>query len=192
MRTPLTIAFAVVAGVHCSAPPYSSDEVATDEPTSTSTDGPSRAQPISGNEPAANGEGDDARWAIKAQGLPDTLFTSTVRGDDGSLYATGTFAGWLTVGRDTLKSKGENDVVLVRLDANGHIAWVKSIGSTLQERGPKVTFVDGTVRILAETEGEVDCGSGDMGKWSSGMFFYCLYDVDGTPLNGGTFPTGAP
>lgn len=189
MRTLVTAAIAVVAGVHCSAPSYSgggedvsTDEIATEE-ASPSTGTPKRAE---------NSESEDPRWGIKAEGLPPTLFTTTVRGDDGALYAAGTFTGWLTLGNDTLKSKGANDVVLVRLDANGNITWVKSIGSTLQERSPKVTFVDGTVRILAETEGQVDCGSGEMGKWSSGMFFYCLYGTDGAALGGGAFPTGEP
>lgn len=182
----MTAAIAVVAGVHCSAPSYSgeeaaSDEIATAEPGVTSTD----------TRKADNQtDSDDPRWGIKAEGLPPTLFTSTVRGDDGAFYAAGTFAGWLTLGNDTVKSKGANDVILVRLDANGNITWVKSIGSTLQERSPKVTFVDGTVRILAETDGQVDCGSGEMGKWSSGMFFYCLYGTDGAALGGGAFPTG--
>lgn len=193
MRTLATIFLAALAGVHCSAPPYSSDEVVTDEPASTSspTEEPSRAHPVSGAAPATT-EPEDPRWGIKAEGLPPTLFTTTVRGDDGALYAAGTFEGWLTLGNDTVKSKGANDVVLVRLDPNGRISWIKTIGSTMQEKSPKVTFVDGTVRILAETDGQVDCGSGDMGTWSSGMFFYCLYETDGTALGGGTFPTGAP
>lgn len=187
----MTIAFALLAGVHCSAPAYTGDDVATDEPAATATDEP--ASPAGGPSPTSNDRGEgDPRWAIEAEGLPPTLFTTTVRGDDGALYAAGTFAGSLTLGSDTLKSKGADDVVLVRVDVDGHIAWIKSIGSTRAERGPKVTFVDGTVRILAETAGQVDCGSGEMGEWSSGMFFYCLYAVDGTALGGGTFPTGAP
>jgi hypothetical protein len=194
MRTLVTVAFAVVAGVHCSAPPYSGEEAESAEPTASSTEEPGapgnapRAEPVSGQ----GTERTETGWAIEAPGLPPTLFTSTVRGDDGALYAAGTFAGWLTVGGDTVKSKGADDVVLVRVDADGRVAWVKSIGSTLSERAPKVTFVDGTVRILAETEGRVDCGAGEMGRWSSGMFFYCLYAIDGATLGGGAFPTGAP
>jgi hypothetical protein len=191
MRTPLTIAFAVLAGVHCSAPVYSdsgerasTDEVVTQEPTPAP-----RAGTTSSDEKA---DSDDPGWGVEAEGLPETLFTTTVRGEDGALYAAGTFSGWLPVGGDMLKSKGANDVVLVRFDESGRITWVKSIGSNREERGPKVTFVDGTVRLLAETEGQVDCGSGEMGKWSSGMFFYCLYGTDGAALGGGTFPTGAP
>jgi hypothetical protein len=195
MRTLVTIAFAVVAGVHCSAPAYSGEEPESAEPAATSTEEPGArkqggggAQTVSGDKP----EESDPRWGIEAEGLPPTLFTTTVRGDDGALYAAGTFAGSLTLGNDTLKSKGHDDVVLVRLEADGRIAWVKSIGSTLAESSPKVTFVDGTLRILAETQGQVDCGSGEMGHWSSEMFFYCLYGADGTALGGGTFPTGAP
>lgn len=186
----MTIALATLAGVHCSAPGYSEssegpaeEEVATEEPALVSP------SPTSGDHHA---DKDDPRWAINAEGLPPTVFTSVVRGDDGALYATGTFAGWLTVGNDTVRSKGADDVVLVKVDAEGRITWVKAIGSIQQERSPKVTFLDGKVRILAQTEGQVDCGSGDMGKWSSGMFFYCLYSPDGTALGGATFPTGAP
>lgn len=192
----MTIAFALLAGVHCSAPAYSGAEVATDEPAATGSESEDRGQatPVSGSSPSSNEGRDDGdpRWAIEAEGLPATLFTTTARGDDGALYAAGTFAGSLTLGSDTLKSKGADDVVLVRVDANGQISWAKSIGSTATERAPKVTFVDGSVRILAETDGLVDCGSGEMGQWSSGMFFYCLYGRDGTALGGGTFPTGAP
>ena len=184
----MTIAFAVLAGVHCSAPGSSdsSDGVTNDE---VATEEPARAAPVSGQTtPHSNPDNGDPRWAIEAEGLPPTVFTSVVRGEDGALYAAGTFEGWLTVGDDTLKSRGAEDVVLVRLDANGRVAWAKSIGSNRAERSPKVTFAEGKVRILAETDGQVDCGQGDMGHWDSGMFFYCLYDVDGTALGGGTFP----
>lgn len=194
MRTLVTIALAVVAGVHCSASPYTGGETAGDEPAVTEE--PATTKPVSGSKSGTpttqEEEESDPRWAIEAEGLPPTVFTSSVRGDDGALYAAGTFAGSLTVGDDTLWSKGADDVVLVRVDENSHIAWVKAIGSVGQERSPKVTFVDGTVRIMAETEGEVDCGSGKMGRWSSEMFFYCLFAIDGTARGGGTFPTGAP
>lgn len=191
MRTLLTIALAAIAGIHCTASAYSGAPSGNDQPAVTEE--AASTTPVNGTAPKDEGDGEegDPRWAIEVEGLPPMLFTTTVAGDDNALYAAGTFAGSLTLGSDTIKSKGREDVVLVRFEPDGRIAWVKSIGSTGAERGPKVTFVDGTVRILAETEGEVDCGSGDMGKWSSGMFFYCLYSIDGTPMGGGTFPTGA-
>jgi hypothetical protein len=133
MRTLVTIAFAVVAGVHCSAPTSSGDATtATDEPAATQTEEPASPAPApsTGGDPSAPAQSDDGdwRWSIDAEGLPPTVFTSTVRGDDGALYAAGTYAGSLTLGRGTVTSKGADDVVLARLDNDGHIAWVKSIG----------------------------------------------------------------
>lgn len=186
----MTVALAVLAGVHCSAPPYSGAVVDNEQPATTA--GEKTPQPGAASPTSTQENEEDPRWALEAEGLPATLFTTTARGEDGALYAAGTFDGSLTIGNDTVTSKGADDVVLVRLDASGQITWVKSIGSTRSEHGPKVTFVDGSVRILAETEGQVDCGSGEMGKWSSGMFFYCLYSPEGNALGGGTFPTGAP
>ena len=100
----MTIAFAALAGVHCSAPGTSEssegaagDEVATEEPALVSP-GKTASDP--------HADKDDPRWAINAEGLPPMLFTSAVRGDHNEIYATGTFAGWLTVGNDTVKSKG--------------------------------------------------------------------------------------
>ena len=68
MRTFVTAAIAVVAGVHCSATSYSgeavaSDEIATEEPTSPSTE-------TRKSEETTETESDDPRWGIKAEGLP--------------------------------------------------------------------------------------------------------------------------
>ncbi len=181
--------FAATAGIHCSGGEATSEPVETEEPAVTATPPP---RP-SGTPSAAGADGDpDPRWALKAEGNPPTLITTTARGDDDALYAAGTFSGWLVAGEDTLRSKGEEDVFLVRFDPNGSIAWARAIGSVRAERSPRVTFVDGQVKLLARTDGEVDCGSGAMGKWSSEMFFYCMYGPDGAALGGGSFPTGSP
>lgn len=192
MRTLVTIALVAVAGLHCSSP-MSEEPVANDEPGVTEEPGP--AVPVSGTKPAGGNDGtseEDPRWGLKAEGLPPTVFTTTAHGDDGAVYMAGTYAGLLQLGSDTLRAKGGDDVVLARVERNGRITWIKSIGSSQQERDPKVTFSEGKVRILAQTGGEVDCGQGGMGRWNSEMFFYCLFDPEGTALGGGTFPTGAP
>ena len=184
----MAIGLAMIGALHC-APAYdtSTPPPAGDEP-STSTDEPARA-------PAKNDDdtNDEPRFAFEAEGLPPSLITSMVITDDGSMYGAGTFTGSLFVGNDRLKSRGEEDVFLVRFNPDNRIAWIRSIGSVRSERAPKVTYSDGKVRILAVTDGQVDCGSGDMdGRWSSEMFFYCLYETNGDAINGGTFPTGSP
>jgi hypothetical protein len=199
MRTLVTMAAAALVGIHCSAPSDESDPTtASEEPAATKEPAPppAPAPKAKGTEPSADEESapsdGDRRWGTEVEGLPPALFTTSVSGDDGAIYAAGTFAGALVVGGQRLRSRGADDVVLVKLDARGRVTWAKSIGSTREERAPKVTFADGTVRILAETRGEVDCGSGGMRTWSSSMFFYCVYAADGTAIGGDSFPTGAP
>ena len=130
------------------------------------------------------------RWLPAWSGNRPELLVSFYTDD--ALYAAGTFRGTMTLGRDTLTSKGGDDVFLARIDPDGTIAWTRAVGSTRAERQPRVTFASGRVRLLAQTEGEVDCGSGAMAKWDSGMFFFCLFDTDGAAMGGGTFPTGSP
>jgi hypothetical protein len=193
MRTVLTVLLAAAVGIHCSSGDAMTAPVQNDEPAITA-DEPAQpsATPRSDGAPAGEGDESDPRWAIEKEGNPPTLITTTARGSDDALYAAGTFSGWLSVGDDTLKSKGGDDVFLVRFDPNGSIAWARAIGSVRAERAPRVSFVDGQVKLIARTDGEVDCGSGGMGKWSSEMFFYCMFAPDGSALGGGSFPTGSP
>ena len=189
MRAAVTILLVSAVGIHCGpdnlGPPPAEEDVAAagDEAA------PPRLPRMSTDDDSA---GADARWGTEAEGSPPTLITTTARGDDDALYAAGTFRGTMTLGTDTLTSKGGDDVFLVRFDPDGAIAWTRAVGSVRAERQPRVTFAGGKVRLLAQTEGEVDCGSGAMGKWSSEMFFFCLFDTDGAAMGGGTFPTGSP
>lgn len=43
--------------------------------------------------------------------------------NQGNLYITGSFTGTLTVGNTTLSSAGENDIFIVKYNANGAILW---------------------------------------------------------------------
>lgn len=190
MRTVLTVLLAATVGIHCSAPDGTTTPVGNDEPTVTG-DEPSRPSGAPRGEETGDDQ-PDPRWSLKTEGKPPTLITTTARGADDALYAAGTFSGWLNVGDATLRAKGDDDVFLVRFDPDGHIAWARAIGSVRMERAPRVSFVDGEVKLIARTDGEVDCGSGGMGKWSSEMFFYCTFGPDGAALGGGTFPTGSP
>lgn len=185
MRAALSVLLAAAVGIHCSGPdPYAEDGMGGGE--AVGTEEPVRAAPPPDEDAA------DPRWPRSAEAGPPSIITTTAHGDGGALYAAGTFRGWLVVDDEAYRSKGEDDVFLVRYDADGRIAWVRTIGSVRAERMPKVTFVDGEVKLMARTDGEVDCGSGAMAKWSSEMFFYCMYDAEGAALGGGSFPTGSP
>ena len=48
-----------------------------------------------------------------------TMITSTVRGDDGTLYTAGTFTGTMTFGTTTVASRGREDAFVARIESDG-------------------------------------------------------------------------
>lgn len=118
--------------------------------------------------------------------------TSTAPGADGSRYVAGVFKNKVVKGHFMLSSKGGDDVFLAHVLSDGTVAWARSIGSRGAESGPRVTFADGEVKVLAVTDGAVNCGRGSLARWSTEFFFFCTFDSEGKPLNGATFPTGRP
>jgi hypothetical protein len=116
--------------------------------------------------------------------------TSTATTDDGARYVAGVFSGSIEIGGVVLESRGGDDIFLAGLRSDSRVRWARAIGSKGTESAPKVTFEDGHVTLVAMTDDSVDCGSGPLNTWSSETFFVCTFGADGTPINGGTFPTG--
>jgi hypothetical protein len=129
--------------------------------------------------------------------------TSAVFDAMGATYATGTFVGEVVIGDTLIRSRGNKDVFLVKLNARGGFEWVRAFGSTEGEKAPHVTIEDELreiegeprqrVTIVGMTKGEMDCGTGPLNTWDSSTFFVCIFGSrDGMTLNAGVFPTGNP
>ncbi len=116
--------------------------------------------------------------------------SSTASGADGTSYVAGIFSGAIRVGGEVIASHGGDDVFLARILGDGQIAWARAVGSKGTESGAKVDFEDGRVKLVAMTNGAVDCGRGPLQTWDSEAFFLCTFGADGTPIDGATFPTG--
>lgn len=182
---PAVMLLASIAGIHCGSD-YGAVPGDGSDPAAASEAPPPPAHAASPSDDTSN-DGPSLRTLAIGK-LPATMIQSTVYGDDGAMYATGTFSGTLLVGNESFRSKGLDDVFLVRFDPDGRIAWTHAVGSTEMESGPRVSFVNGSVRLLAKTQGDVDCGTGSMGYWDSPMFFYCVFRNDGQVMAGATFP----
>jgi len=126
----------------------------------------------------------------RIEALRSSSVTSTASGDDGSSFVSGTFSGALRFGSRILTSQGGDDVFLARVGPDGDVAWARAVGSRGKEREPNVSFEDGRVKLLAMTDGAVDCGRGPLQTWSSEAFFLCTFEPDGEPIDGASFPTG--
>ena len=116
--------------------------------------------------------------------------TTSASASDGTRYVAGIFSGAIRVGPTLVTSHGGDDVFLARVQSTGHIAWARAVGSKGKESGAKVDFEDGRVKLVAMTDGAVDCGRGPLQTWDSETFFLCTFGPDGSPIDGASFPTG--
>lgn len=182
-----TVVLAVAVGTHCAS---GADPRADDE--AVSAVGASRPR---GHQAEVVPAGTGSLQAGIATRLFDrqTEVLSRVRGDDGVTYVAGLFSGRTAIGDWVLKSRGEDDVYVARVEADGRVAWARAVGSEAAESSPEITLQDARVRLFAMTSGEADCGGASLARWSSPMFFICVFSQeDGRLVGGGAFPTGSP
>ena len=202
MRNVVGILLAAAVGIHCSAPAESPEP--SSAPELVAAPGPHQIDAPA--EPAAADQDQRAEKVDRAgPATPDfsplipesatTHVTSTATDAAGASYAAGTFEGRIVIGHTAIQSRGDKDVFLLKVDRQGKLDWVRTVGSGMAESGPRVTIEDDStdVHLVGTTKGTMDCGSGPLPTWSSDTFFFCVFGgADGAALSGGVFPTGAP
>lgn len=98
-------------------------------------------------------------WARGFGGDGIDIAIAVAIGKDDTILLTGTFAATLIIGQDVLTSKGEGDIFLAKLDANGDPVWAKGFGGTGNEQGLAVTTDDqGNVVLTGYCTGPVEFG----------------------------------
>ena len=204
MRTVVGFLIAAAVGIHCSAPTVSTETSApelagTEAPAPSPGRGgapksPDGASPVGQPKAPAHLERRDVDFSAFIRDAQNAHVTSTIVDvATGATYATGTFLSEVEIGGTPVKSKGDKDVFLLKVDATGAVEWVRAVGSAYAESEPRVTLQGSEVNVIGMTDGAMDCGSGPLATWSSATFFFCVFgSKDGTSLSGGVFPTGAP
>lgn len=200
MRNVVGLLVAAAVGIHCSAPAESSgDQSSAPELVTASPSTPPARQPepepdVGGPKTPDHLEKNAPDLSFLIEDPEHTQVTSTVVDPTtGALYATGTFTDRVVIGGMRLRSRGDKDVFLLKVDAGGRFAWVRSVGSASEESAPRVKLDGTSVNLVGMTAGAMDCGTGPLPTWSSATFFFCIFGgTDGTSLSGGVFPTGAP
>ncbi|MDB4939474.1 MAG: hypothetical protein JWP87_6446 [Labilithrix sp.] len=201
MRNVVGILVAAAVGIHCSAP-ATTDVPATTEPEMVAAAEPAhqakpRQETSFEEEPHVKGHADPVprEPAVFMSDPAHTQITSTVVDPDtGAVYAAGTFIGDVVIGDRLVHSRGDKDVFLIKVDAEGRVEWVRAVGSAYADTAPHVDLDDqARVNLIGMTKGEMDCGAGPLPSWNSDTFFFCVFGGDeGNALEGGVFPTGAP
>ena len=153
MRNVVGILLAAAVGIHCSAPTQSPEPTASEPELVASrgdsqTDAPQQAAPKADEPPATRIDHAGPAAADFAPLIPegaDAHVTSTATDASGASYATGTFEGQMLIGGIALQIKGDKDVFLLKIDPEGQLQWVRSVGSGLTESGPRVWIASWSV-----------------------------------------------
>jgi hypothetical protein len=78
-------------------------------------------------------------WAIRAGGMISKIGSSIAVDNGGNNYITGYFKYNAVFGTTTLKSAGDVDVFVAKLNTNGNFLWARRAGGTYQDRGHGAT-----------------------------------------------------
>jgi hypothetical protein len=74
-------------------------------------------------------------WVSSAGGAGYDVGLSIALDTSGSVYVTGAYVETATFGKTVLKSLGDRDVYVAKLDKNGKFIWASSMGGTVWEGG---------------------------------------------------------
>ncbi len=108
----------------------------------------------------ANG---DYRYAVTIGGVGEQTGGRIVRTSDGGIIWAGTFEGDVDVGGFPLKSKGQSDVFLAKVDSAGKVSWAKSLGGVGYEGSAAMAlFSQGQILLSGFYEGAPDFGNGPL------------------------------
>lgn len=120
-------------------------------------------------------------WAKRFGGVGDDISTAINHSTFGDIFITGNYEGVVDFnpgsGFNYQTSEGGSDVFVQKLNVNGELGWVKSIGGTLNDFGGMVkTDALGNVYLLQNYSGAVDFDPGrdDYVLTSSGGLDICI------------------
>ncbi|MCB9232058.1 MAG: T9SS type A sorting domain-containing protein [Bacteroidia bacterium] len=103
---------------------------------------------------AKYGANANMQWIRIIDGTVYTLSTDIAADPSGYSYAVGIYDGLVYLDQDTLQTKGQDDVYLVRLDPQGQMIWGTGMGGTGNEDNAHVAVTpNGDVVVAGVFEG---------------------------------------
>lgn len=117
-----------------------------------------------------------ASQAARVANIASTGFANAV--------VAATFDGIAHVGRFTVPSRGETDILLAQYDARGRVLWVRSFGDAQRQRVSDVaTDLAGNIYLLGDFSGVLDFGRGiSLHPTEMSVGFIAKLDAHGRPL----------
>ena len=120
-------------------------------------------------------------WSKSFSGLEDQVGRGVAVDSAGAIYLVGYFAGEVDFGQGMHAAAGdEQDVFVVKLDADGETLWSRTYGDDSQQQAFAVA-VDGQgdLAVVGRVEGSIDFGAGKLEASGGGAAFVVKLDGDG-------------
>lgn len=120
-------------------------------------------------------------WATRVGGNQNDEGLAITVDRTGNVYATGLFRGSVDFGGDTLTSGGEDDIIIVKHDPDGVMAWIRQAGGSGRDIGRSVEVDnEGNIYVTGGFESIIDFGSGPLVSAGETDLFAAMYRPDGT------------
>jgi hypothetical protein len=122
----------------------------------------------------------EASWSLSAGGSDDDM-ASTIESDaNGNIYITGTVSSLdAFIDLEAFGTIGGNDIFVARIESNGEVDWVNTLGATQNEEVSDLAVnSSGEVLINASIESSVIIGDDTLNS-DLGLGVNLIYDVEG-------------
>ena len=95
-------------------------------------------------------------WAAAFGGPQKDRANAIDTDDQGNIYVTGFFQGQVTLGNQTLVSRGENDIFTISWTGNAALRWAARSGSTAVDEGESIVWDRGNIYTTGRFSGTAD------------------------------------
>jgi PKD repeat protein len=121
-------------------------------------------------------------WAKSWGGTGDDFASSIAVDKEGNSFITGDFYATVIFGKDTLKSAGNNDIFITKLDPDGNCVWAKRAGNTGTDDSRSIVInSSGTgIYLTGYYQQTISFGNKSLTNYGSSDIFLVKYDADGT------------
>lgn len=130
----------------------------------------------------ASGHAPQFAWALNCGGEGDDLGWNITSDAAGNTFVVGSFSGVATFGTTNLTSRGGLDMFLMKVDASGHVLWVRQGGGPSDDEGKGVALdSNGNIYVTGyfTTNSTFDSVSIDAGSNRQHDLFLAKYNSAG-------------
>ncbi|OFY74062.1 MAG: hypothetical protein A2265_02730, partial [Bacteroidetes bacterium RIFOXYA12_FULL_33_9] len=119
-------------------------------------------------------------WATKIKSNNINTKINRVVSSNGYYYFAGSYSGSLYIGADTYTSLGLKDLVVLKVDSDGNILWVKTGGGTKDDFWNSIDHdAEGNIFLTGSIYGSGTISSETITINGSSDMIYAKYDADG-------------